>query len=368
MKKKLLLVGAFPPPDSHIFGGIVTTCQVLLNSSFSEHYELVLIDSTQVSHPVPSIGIRALLALRRFARFSRSLFSQDVNLVIIFISGAYASVLEKGVMAWLAKFNKKPVLLFPRGGRIIESANVSLFHKLWIKAMMRGGSHILCQGQAWQQFSIDVLGFSRNDTTIVKNWTACSSLLNIGEQRTWGGAEEKTTLLFLGWLEVNKGIFELLQAVLALSRTYDFRLIIAGRGNAEESARDFVEQNKLHEIVEFAGWVEGDAKHSILAQSDILVLPSWSEGFPNAIIEAMAAKVAVIVTEVGNIPGIITDENQALLVPPRDIELLRQAIERLLLDTSFRLQLAERGYVYACENFSIEPAVQKLSRIIESFT
>lgn len=173
-------------------------------------------------------------------------------------------------------------------------------------------------------------------------------------------------MLFLGWLERGKGILELLEASLSLSKKYEFRLIIAGRGHAEEQARAFVQSHGLEDFVEFAGWVAGEAKEALLAKADILILPSWAEGFPNAIVEAMAAKMAVVVTTVGNVPDLITDRQQALLVPPKDKEALERAIEQLLLDPQFRVELAERGHAFARDNFSVEQGVAKLTAVIDA--
>jgi glycosyltransferase involved in cell wall biosynthesis len=118
-------------------------------------------------------------------------------------------------------------------------------------------------------------------------------------------------------------------------------------------------------MVEFAGWVQGETLDALFASSDILVLPSWAEGFPNAIIEAMAAKLAVVVSAVGNVPDLIVDGREALLVPPKEADPLRRAIERLLVDKNFRLELAERGHAFARDNFSVEMSVNKLTTAIE---
>lgn len=364
MKKKLLIVGGFPPADTEIFGGIVTTCKTLLESSFQDNFDLILIDSTQISNPPPHLAVRLLIAVRRFFRFTISLFSERPDAVLLF-TAIGASVLEKGAMAWLARTKSIPVFLFPRGGELIETVNASRFQKVWVKASMHGATHLLCQGPAWQRFAINVLGFSSSNAPIIQNWSATTTLLQLGDARNMEEKSCSPTLLFLGWLEKEKGIFELLEACLEASKKYQFKLIIAGRGHAEQAARAFVVANNLQNIVEFVGWVQGADKGALLKKVDILVLPSWAEGFPNAIIEAMAAKVAVIVTTVGNIPDLITDRQEALLVPPRDSRSLTRAIALLIIDFELRNSLAERGHIFARENFSVETGISKLTLTIQ---
>lgn len=107
-------------------------------------------------------------------------------------------------------------------------------------------------------------------------------------------------------------------------------------------------------------------KTNLLKSADILVLPSWSEGFPNAIIEAMAAKVAVIVSAVGNVPSMLEHRKQAMIVPPKDINALSSAIEELLLNSHLRTEIAEQGYNFARDNFSTRKTVQRLAGAIIS--
>jgi glycosyltransferase involved in cell wall biosynthesis len=364
MKKKLLVIGAFPPPDVKIYGGVVTTCRTLLNSSFFDHYKLLLIDSTQISNPPPSLFFRTLLAFRRLIRFLTSLFMEKPDAVLLFTSIG-ASVLEKGAMAWIARLTRVPVLLFPRGAGLIQTVQESRLQSLWMSTAMRGATHFLCQGPVWQRFAIGILGFSEERAPVIENWTATEELLMIGHSRKFDQVIRMPRLLFIGWLIKEKGIFELLEACQTLSRKYNFRLIIAGKGHAEEDCRAFVRSHGLENIIEFTGWVDGEAKEILLTDSDILVLPSWEEGFPNAIIEAMAAKLAVVVTAVGNIPDLIFSYQQAILVSPKSADDLKDAIERILLDQQLLEGIAERGHVFARKNFSVEQGVAKLTAVID---
>lgn len=363
-KPKLLIVGAFPPEGTNIFGGILTTCRILLQSSFTENFELLTIDSTQISNPPPSFLIRLPFAIKRLFKFIGLLYASSPDAVILFTSVG-SSILEKGLMAWISRTKSLPVFLFPRSAGLIDTVNNSQLEKVWIKLCMRGATHILCQGETWQRFAT-TLNYPISHSPIIKNWSATTTLLDIGNSRRFVDYPTIPTILFLGWLEREKGIFELLEACRGLfSKGLKFKLIIAGRGHAELMSKSFVDSNNLQGDVEFVRWVQGVEKEALLKTADILVLPSWAEGFPNAIIEAMATKVAVIVSSVGNIPDIITDRQEAILVPPKSRQALQSAIEELLKDTGLRREIAERGYVFARENFSVEIGIAKLTSVIK---
>ena len=144
-KNKIIIVGGFPSKSNKNFGGIVTSCRALTNSSFSHKYEIIPIDSTQISNPIPSIFIRIILAMKRTTNFFIKVIIFRPKAVILF-TAIKTSILEKGLMAWIAYFLNTPVLMFPRGGFIIDEVKNSRLTKFWVKIAFRGASKILCQG------------------------------------------------------------------------------------------------------------------------------------------------------------------------------------------------------------------------------
>ncbi len=194
---------------------------------------------------------------------------------------------------------------------------------------------------------------------MIPNWTATPDLLAIGHSR---GLREggPVRLLFLGWLEREKGVGELLDACRQLRTQRSFTLDIAGEGNFSAAARDLVERHRIADVVHFRGWLRGDALRAALAETDVLVLPSWAEGLPNAMIEAMAARLAIVVTAVGSIPDVMTDGRDALLVPPRDVLALERALSRVIDDRDLRQRLGDAALVLAEAQFGVEPAIDRI--------
>lgn len=365
-KPHVLFVGAFPPPDWNVFGGQVTVSQTLMDSSFPNRVDLDLIDSTQVSNPAPGFFVRSCFAMRRLIKFIGRIERQRPDAVVL-LATAGASLVEKGAMAWYARLRGVPSLIFPRGGILITHCQVSHFSRIWIRLALRGSEVFLCQGPSWHRFAVDVIGFRDVDAPIIPNWTATENLLALGRCRSNATkTTEPIRLLFVGWLENKKGIFDLLQACAKLAQDNDFVLDIAGKGNAETSVKEFVAANGLIDRVRFLGWVQGSEREVAYAKADIFVLPSWGEGLPNAMIEAMAAGIGVVVTSVGNIPDYITNGKQALLIPPKDVDALTDALDQIINDRELRASLAARGHAFAAETFSVEPAVDKLEKAVLS--
>jgi glycosyltransferase involved in cell wall biosynthesis len=360
---RVLFVGAFPPPGGAILGGMVTSCRILLSSSFPSRLELDLLDSTQISNPPPKFAVRLLRAAGRLVQFIRRIERRRPDAVLLFVAVG-GSIVEKGAMAWYARLRGVPVIMFPRGGSVVDDCRDSPFVRAWVSLSFRGARKIICQSETWRRFAVEVLGFARTNVAVIRNWTATRELLDVGAQRI-ARQDSSVRLLFLGWLERDKGIFELIEACRQLAGSRRFTLDIAGEGNSSGEARSLVARHNLSEVVRFRGWLRGREIVQALSDADVLVLPSWAEGLPNAMIEAMAAGLAVVVTGVGAIPELITDRHSGLLVEPRNADALACALGEIIADRELRERLAREAYRIAVRDFEVEAAVNRLVPEIE---
>lgn len=136
-------------------------------------------------------------------------------------------------------------------------------------------------------------------------------------------------LLFVGRLEKEKGLDELLSAFrnLAENSTAKIRLVLIGEG----SIRDRLARRTIGEPdVLLTGALPPEEVALYLAAADVLVLPSWAEGTPNVILEALAAGRPIVATHVGGIPDVVRPGQTGLLVPPRDVPALTTALQNAL--------------------------------------
>lgn len=354
---RLMIVGAFPPQGTRIFGGVITSCRLLQESSLSQRTVLTLIDSTQVSNPPPGLGVRAWRAFVRTIRYLAVFSRARPEAVLLFCSGG-ASVFEKGAMAWYARMRGVPALLFPRGGRLMDSGRGAI-SRFILRKVFSGAAVVLCQGPAWKRFATDVIQFQASRCVVIPNWSATPTLLLVGRQRRQDH-NQCATVLFVGCVEYEKGVQELLEAFSNVAFDRRVCLHIVGDGHAMEFVREYVSANALQSRVRLSGWLEGDGLVSAYREADVFVLPSWAEGLPNAMIEAMAAGLPVVVTSVGNIPDVVEDRKEALLVEPQDVDGLTKALLSVLDDVDLRASLGAAGHSLAAREFAIEAAVDRI--------
>lgn len=192
--------------------------------------------------------------------------------------------------------------------------------------------------------------YSVNDTkTVISHENRISSkvIFDYGVNRILG--KGKLNIVFVGRLADGKGIFDLLKAVQGLGDKV--HLTIIGDGELKNDLKAYVELNNLNTFVKFTGnkpW--GEELFKELSRKDVLILPSYSEGLPLVILEAMSMGLPVIASEVGGIPEIVKDKKNGLLFRPGDITTLKEHICCLQKNPNLYKNLSKNALQTASEN------------------
>lgn len=148
---------------------------------------------------------------------------------------------------------------------------------------------------------------------------------------------ERALVVYLGGFENPVKGGEVMLAALRTPAMEGLSVTMAGPGELPAGARPLLDRGD----VTWRGWLEGEQRDDLLAAADVFVLPSTSEGLPIALLEAMAGGLAIVATEVGGVPDLLSDGQDALLVAPGDAESLAAAVGRLAADGALRRRLGE---------------------------
>ena len=177
-------------------------------------------------------------------------------------------------------------------------------------------------------------------------------------------ADGSVTVCAVGGLRPEKGHRVAVQAVARLCREgVPIRLRLVGDGPDRAALRELVEQLDIASSVEFAGYVPNPA--GVLQQSDLCLLPSHAEGFPNAVVEYMAAGRAVVATAVGGVPEVVRDGVNGLLVPPGDVDAMANAIRRLAGDPDLRRRMGQAGRALVEAEFTAEHEAERTMAVYD---
>ncbi len=170
----------------------------------------------------------------------------------------------------------------------------------------------------------------------------------------------------IGRLSVEKGHRYLIEAVKELREAFaNLQVVLVGDGPLRGELEKLARQSGVENQVRFMGKV-----HNIplmLALMDVFVLPSLSEGMPMALLEAMAARVPVVATPVGDIPVVIADGVSGRLVPPENPGALAQVLAELLADRRQGARLAGHAFQQVQQRFCAEKMAAHYRRLFEQF-
>ncbi|MCS6830628.1 MAG: glycosyltransferase family 4 protein [Armatimonadota bacterium] len=279
-------------------------------------------------------------APRRFALFAVAVLRllylgalRRVDLVHLhFAKGG--SVWRKFFLTRVAHLFRLPTLLHAHSGAFPDFyQSQGGRRRRWIACTAQQASRLVVLSEQWKGYYQKTLGVPEAQIEVLPNPVDLPAALPDRSGR------EVVTFVFLGKIDENKGAHRLIDAVALLpeSTRRRVRFILAGHG-AVEAARRQASSLNLPEVT-VLGWVRPDQRETLLAEGDVLVLPSLREGLPMSILEAMSWALPVVATPVGGIPEFVHDGWNGLLVPPTDIAALCAAIQQLADNEPLRLQM-----------------------------
>ncbi len=267
------------------------------------------------------------------------------------------AVLRDGVYAYLAKvIMRKKVVVFWQGWNFdcekdIEKRYLSRFrrHFFRVDKMLVLSSLFSNTLRRW--------GYKNS----VEFMTTCYEPCEI--EKTYSN-KAPFKIIFLSRVELEKGIFIAIEALKIAREKCDVPVIlqIAGDGKALAQAKEVVAEQQI-QGVEFTGYIRGAEKNKELFQSDIFILPSYTEGMPGALLEAMAAGLAVLIRDVGGVPDFFT-EKMGYMTNSYEPEVFADFIVELISSPEKIEEIGRYNRQYAQENFVVSKVAEKLKERI----
>lgn len=242
-------------------------------------------------------------------------------------------------------------------GWTTENLKIHVFNFL-DKRVHRHMDHVVCvsQGQADKVFKS---GTPKEKITVIRNSIRTDRFDAKPDQKYRAKLEAlfskppKFLLGDAGRLSPEKGFDILIDATAKLVREgISVGLVIFGEGFLLEPLQKQIDELGIHDAVVLAGFTNELDK--FMPHFDVFVQSSHTEGLPNVLLEAMAARTAVVATEVGGTNEVVVEGETGFMVPPNDSEKLAEAIRRVLQDDSLRKSMGEKGRTRVEEHFTFE--------------
>lgn len=279
---------------------------------------------------------KALVAVEGLVHFTfRMLSDKDIRIVHVNAS-TEASFWRKRMFIRIGRFFGKKIIYHNHGGRFKK------FYADYPTQVRKVLDHVDCivaLSADWKRYFSEELKYPRVEVipNIVSRPVPAS-------RPTGRAAGEPFRLTFLGKIMQEKGVYDLLELLDTQRARYEGKVKLTVGGNGEtEQFKKFVADRKLDTMVEFAGWITGEDKDRLLRNTDAFILPSYYEGVPISILEAMSYGKPVISTRVGGIPEIVAHGENGFLTVPGDKAAIAGAIDRLMTDSDLCRQMGEKS-------------------------
>lgn len=272
--------------------------------------------------------------LKGLSQFVWQMFSNK-EIKIVHVHGASdASLTRKRVIIRLAKKFGKKVVFHCHGA---EFKRFTADHKEAVSETMAMCDCVIALSESWKEWFETELGCK--NVVVIKNVIAKPVINdNVNEN------DNIFKMLFLGRLGQRKGIYDLLDVLTANKQRYAGNVKVLCGGDGEiERVKGIVKSNGLERMFEYVGWVSGDRKAELLNEADAYILPSYNEGLPISVLEAMSYNLPIISTIVGGIPEILTNGDNGFIMEPGDKVALTNAIDVLSSDVELRKKMGRRS-------------------------
>lgn len=311
LASKILTVG---PDYRNHRGGIGAIIE-----SYSRNFEIFNFVST---YKEGSFLFRQIIFLKGLAKMFSKL-ARDKKIKIVHIHGAsYGSFYRKFLILMIGKhfFKKKIIYHIHGGGFHSFYKNSNFITKRLIRHFFKRSDIIICISGFWKEYFENI--------KYIKKIIVLPNIIDHPVQNPGKENHSEIIFLFLGLVDEFKGIFDLIEVIAKNKNKYNKRikLLIGGNGKTQK-LKEFIRENEIENIVEFLGWVKGDSKQRILYKADVYILPSYIEGSPVSILEAMSYGMPIISTYVGGIPELVENEKNGLLIEPGNLEQIEKALD-----------------------------------------
>ena len=255
-------------------------------------------------------------------------------------------------------FRKKIVYHIHGGGFGNFYKKSGSFTKRLIRILLNNSDCIITLSQSWYKY------FHENFN--IKKLVVLPNIIDYPHKLQRSTSPDSLTFLFFGLICETKGIFDLLTVIENNKEDYRSRmkLLIGGDGDTQK-LQALINDHQTGDIIEYLGWVDNEKKSAAFNKSDVFILPSYTEGLPISILEAMSYGKAIIATDVGGVSEIVRENENGILIEPGNLRQIELAINNMLDHKDLVKRFGEVSELHV-QKYLPDEVLKKLNEIYKS--
>ena len=354
MKKRICMI----IPNPMVKGGIAAVVNGYRGSKLEEDYKITYVESYRDG----SKFAKLLKGIGGYFHFAMVLLFHKPDIVHIHSSFG-PSFYRKMPFIYMAFWAKIPIINHIHGADFDEFyVNAPEGKKAKIKNVYSKCNMLIALSEEWKERLSQIVPEDRIE--IIENY----SILHEDALEERMQRECNNTVLFLGELGKRKGCYDIPVVIAQVKKSIpDVKFVLAGAGSEadEDAIRKLITEKGVSDNVEFPGWVRGDMKDKLLREADVFFLPSYNEGMPMSVLDAMGYGLPVVSTNVGGIPKIVRNKENGCCCEAGDTDTYVREIINLLNSDKWRFDAANASLEIIKKGYSLEAHLHQLERVYE---
>lgn len=256
---------------------------------------------------------------------------------------------------WFSKLMNKKVILHVNASKFdLYFTKQPFFLKRLITSTLNRIDLIITVGKEWAHV---FKGLSNAKVEIVFNF------INVPDDNYYNSQSYK--VITTGYLGKRKGYYDLLEVIPSILNSYpDLQFVFCGNGEIDNISK-IANLKNIADKLSLTGWLSNEKIHMLLKDSMIFVLPTYNEGMPLALLEAMSYGLPIITTPVGSIPSLVDDNDNGIIIEPGNINSLKNAILKLVSDEKERIEISKRNYKKVYQYYNTAVNMKRIHALYE---
>ena len=340
-------------PQSDVKGGIATVVNGYREYGLGKGYEVSFIESYRDGSKWQKLG----KAIRGYFKFGVELLFRKPEVVHVHSSFG-PSFYRKIPFILMTSWRGVKLVNHIHGAEFEDFyVNVSPKKKELIRKIYNKCDVLVVLSQEWKERIGTIV--AEDKIRLIENYCHIPKLQE---------GIRKNQILFLGELGERKGCFDIPEIYKkVVAKVGNIPLVMAGAGEVETIKNMLAERDVL-ENVTFPGWIRGEVKEKILQESKFFLFPSYNEGMPMAVLEAMAYGMGIVTSNVGGIPKLIEDGVSGYICEPGDVDRISEKLIELIRKEEYLKKCGFNARKKAIEKYSYESHVEKLKKMYASIS
>lgn len=354
MKKRICMI----VPNPMVKGGIAAVVNGYRGSKLEEDYEITYVESYRDGSKLEKL----IKGISGYFHFALVLLFHKPDIVHIHSSFG-PSFYRKMPFVYMASWAKIPIINHIHGADFDEFyINASENKREKIRKVYSRCSLLIALSEEWKERLSQIVPSEK--VVVIENYsTLHEDALKERMERNCNN-----TVLFLGELGKRKGCYDIPTVIKMVKESIpNVRFVLAGAGSEadEKNIRQMIEDKGVSDNTVFPGWVRGEEKDRLLRKADVFFLPSYNEGMPMSVLDAMGYGLPIVSTNVGGIPKIVHDGENGYCCDAGDVANMSTGIIGLLTDGKKREAAIKESVNVVKNGYSLDAHLTLLEAVFE---